>query len=339
MEKTIEDIIRSHINFTYGTSSKGWNTVYCEVCGDGKRTKGPRGGWLFSGDAAFYNCFNCGVEGNFDPTREQPYSENMRNILTSFNIDKKEISSLIYSHKSKDPNYTIPKKTKRIIKILDIPDHFYKLSDAPKDDSIAKLARQLLIEEKRLDPDDYTYYLSTGKCDGCDIKQKTEAKALTNRLIIPIFHNKNMIYYQARLLTGKGAKYLNPDAPKSSILYGMNRLYSNDSDIIFITDGIFDAMHVNGIAILENKMSDQQISYLNKSHKRKVVIPDKNGDSNILADQALELGWEVSVPNWGGNCKDVCEAVKKYGKLYTIYSITSSIYSGIKAAAALRLTK
>ena len=38
-------------------------------------------------------------------------------------------------------------------------------------------------------------------------------------------------------------------------------------------------------------------------------------------DRAIELGWAVSIPNWGESIKDVNDAVKKYGKAGTLLSI------------------
>jgi hypothetical protein len=34
-----------------------------------------------------------------------------------------------------------------------------------------------------------------------------------------------------------------------------------------------------------------------------------------LVDRAVELGWSVSMPEWGNEVKDVNDAVIKYGRL------------------------
>jgi hypothetical protein len=36
---------------------------------------------------------------------------------------------------------------------------------------------------------------------------------------------------------------------------------------------------------------------------------------------ALDNGWSVSMPPWGDGIKDVADAVKKYGRLYTLATI------------------
>jgi hypothetical protein len=43
-----------------------------------------------------------------------------------------------------------------------------------------------------------------------------------------------------------------------------------------------------------------------------------------MCDRALELGYQVSLPNWDSDVKDVNDAVVKYGKLATLLSILHS---------------
>jgi DNA primase len=49
-------------------------------------------------------------------------------------------------------------------------------------------------------------------------------------------------------------------------------------------------------------------------------VPDQDKAGLELIDRAVELGWAVSIPAWE-DCKDVNDAVKKYGRLGTILSI------------------
>jgi hypothetical protein len=42
-----------------------------------------------------------------------------------------------------------------------------------------------------------------------------------------------------------------------------------------------------------------------------------------LVERALELGWAVSMPDWE-DCKDVNDAVIKYGRLATLLTIMQS---------------
>jgi hypothetical protein len=73
-----------------------------------------------------------------------------------------------------------------------------------------------------------------------------------------------------------------------------------------------------------------QIEWLQKSPRRKIVIPDRTPDGIIMANQAIELNWGVSCPDIG-TCKDINEAVIKYGSLYVLASVRDSIYTGFEA--------
>jgi DNA primase len=50
------------------------------------------------------------------------------------------------------------------------------------------------------------------------------------------------------------------------------------------------------------------------------VVPDQDSAGLELIDRAVELGWAVSIPAWE-DCKDVNDAVKKYGRLGTLLTI------------------
>jgi hypothetical protein len=43
-----------------------------------------------------------------------------------------------------------------------------------------------------------------------------------------------------------------------------------------------------------------------------------------LIDRAIEAGWTVSFPVWQETCKDINEAVIKYGKLFVMKSILNA---------------
>ncbi len=318
----IEELIRTYVDF-YKERENGWNSTYCEVCGDGSHTKGRRGGWLFSEECVFYHCFNCGVDGNFDPNREFPFSKNMRNIFDSFGIPKKEYNLIAYISKDvkTTPIYS-PVKIPRI----DIPDHFYLLSKAKRHNLIAEKAIYYLLR-RNINLRKYKFYLSTGNSK-INVGENAKAKSLFGRIIIPFFNKGNLIYYQARALENNSKlRYLDADGSKTSILFNMDELYKITESPLFVTEGVFDAMLVNGCATLENRLSNNQIELLQKSKRRKVIIPDFKSDSQTLVRQALDLGWEVSFPELG-DMKDISAASEKYGILYTLVSVMNNIKEG-----------
>lgn len=334
--KTAEDLIRENITFQV-PSSTGWNKVYCEVCGDGTKTKGPRGGWAFSDGVAFYNCFNCGVDGSLDFSREYPLSKSMPKILTAFGIPKEVYYPIIMESKPSEKKPMVkPKITP--FKFIEPPDYFYLLGEADEDDKIANKAVRYL-EDRKVDPYSYPFYLSTGSSK-MGVREDSTAKAFKNRIIIPALKNGKMYHYQARYIGTKEVKdkYLNADIPMSNVVYFVDRLFENTDRPLYVTEGFFDAYHCNGVSVVTNKLSSNQIEMLERSPREKIIVPDRKGDSHMLAEQAVELGWGLSVPDWG-SCKDVNAAVLEYGKIYVAKTLYESISIGNPARLALARLK
>ena len=70
-------------------------------------------------------------------------------------------------------------------------------------------------------------------------------------------------------------------------------------------------------------MKDHQQTWLNRSYREKIYIPDRSGDASEVARWCLKNGWKMSVPytNLQSNIKDVSDMISAYGKLYTIKAI------------------
>lgn len=334
-----EELVREYVSFTCSPSN-GWWPCYCEVCGDGSRTKGPRGGWLFQDDMAFFNCFNQGCEGSYSPDRENPLSNGMYEALTAFGIPMKDYKLLQLKMRQSAGKPSAKVEIRRVpVKTMPMPDHFYPLATAPDSDRLADRAWAYL-ERRKIDPLKYPFYLSTGVTDeGTDVREMVLAKGLKNRVIIPAFKDGALIYWQARDLTDKAKeKYLNPDVPRSNLMFGMDRLYETVKSPLFVTEGIFDAIHLNGVAVFDNKLTSQQAELLSRSPRRKVIVPDRKGDSKRLAEDAIRSGFGVSIPNWGGE-KDVNAAVIRYGRLYVAKSIVDNIKFGTAAKLVVGMMK
>ena len=123
---------------------------------------------------------------------------------------------------------------------------------------------------------------------------------------------------------------------RDKILFGFEHLFSHIDTPLYVVEGFFDAFKINGVAVFGNKMTETQTEWLNRSPRQKVVIPDRKGDGHILAEQALSLDWSVATPDIG-ECKDVDEAITRYGKLYVIRAIVDQTHTGFFAKTAVRL--
>lgn len=334
--ETIEDIIRSHVPFMHGVTSKGWHRVYCEVCGDGSRTKGPRGGWNFVDTACFYNCFNCGVEGSYDPAREHPMSKDMYKVFQAFGIPANEYKILELRH---NPDKKVVVKKKVTLPKLDIPDYFKPLAEFDPDDEYANSARKFLWDKHRITDKDYTFYLSTGKTTSPSKDDQYWAKYLRTRIIIPAFYKGRMIYWQARIFIGEDAnKYVSaPNVQNSyAVMYGMDNIYTSPDKPLYITEGFFDAWHLGGVAVMTNTMKHAKLEILSRTTRPKIVVPDLNEDGYNLASQAVSQGWGVSIPDIYP-AVDISQAITMFGKLYVLKTIVKNTHYRYKAEVMLRL--
>lgn len=332
--ENIEELVRDNASFSGSVSSGGWERLYCEVCGDGARTKGPRGAFLFEGDVCFYNCFNCGIDGSFDPNREVACSRDMWEILTSFGIQPREFKK-IEEHAKKQQGIKVVKRQPIVIPTIDpIPDFFKLLRDFPEDNLIAD--RRFLWENYKMTQDDYPFYLSTGK----SAAQSVQAKQLRPRIIIPAFYRGDMVYWQARLFVGESQnKYVSASVKSAgNVVFGMDNLHIHRHRPLYITEGFFDSWHVDGVAVMTNRMKKGRIDVINRSPRQKVILPDQNDDGMNLADQGIELGWGVALPKIYPET-DICKAINRFGKLYVMKSIIDNTHYGDRAKMSLRMFK
>ena len=94
-----------------------------------------------------------------------------------------------------------------------------------------------------------------------------------------------------------------------------------------VCEGQVDAIHVDGCALGGSEINDAQALLINKLNKDIIVVPDRDRAGSKLVEQAIERGWGVSLPEWPQDINDIGDAVDKYGRLYTLYSIANAAES------------
>ena len=72
------------------------------------------------------------------------------------------------------------------------------------------------------------------------------------------------------------------------------------------------------------EIGPNQAPQISQLQREVIVLADRDDAGIKMVDQALELGWSVAFPEWADGIKDVNDAVKHYGRLYTLYSIINS---------------
>lgn len=137
-------------------------------------------------------------------------------------------------------------------------------------------------------------------------------------IIVPYTYQGKNVGSTIRFIDNRIPKFINDQQP--------GYVYNIDSQkpewqVCIVTEGIFDALSIDGVALMHDDISNEQAIVLAQLNKKIIVVPDIDTTGLKITDRALELGYHVSIPKWHNGVKDVNDAVIKYGKLPTLLSI------------------
>ena len=280
----------------------GWNTMDCPMCSD----KRKRGGLITTGAKISYNCFNCGYTTGWEPnpTLGKKYKD-LATILgaNQQDIHKVTIELLKYAEELEtetetDYVYNLQKFTTE-----QIPDTASAVDDLEDGHAVKEYAKQRGL----LGLYPLLYFNNN---------------LYKQRLVVPFTYNNEVVGWTGRHISPpdkQTPKYLHKMQP--GYVFNIDRFADSKREIVIVTEGEFDAILVDGIAIQGNSVGPEQAHLIEKLGKRIIVCPDRDKAGIELMLQAAELGWEVSFPPWHIDCKDAADAVNMYGRLATISSI------------------
>lgn len=305
----IQQTVNQFLPLKKKNTPSGWisfNAPCCHHRGE-NIDKRMRGGLLFSGEGFQYHCFNCNFKAGWTPGKL--FSKNSKELLKWFGIPDSEIQKLnLVVLKTKED---IPKPEKIISFDLEerpLPDGTVKISDllnaGYQDENFLQVVEYLLIKRKvELEWFDWMW---------------TDAAGYNDRVIIPFYNQGKVVGWTGRKISDGKPKYLTSTQP--GYVFNIDR-QNVDRKYIIVVEGQFDAIAVDGCAIMHNEPNDTQVARINQQNKEVIVVPDRDKPGAKLVKAALENNWSVSLPDWGAEIKDVADAVKIYGRLYTLYSI------------------
>jgi DNA primase len=151
-----------------------------------------------------------------------------------------------------------------------------------------------------------------------------EYLGLNQRIILPYTYENKLVGYLARYagtVPEKVRKYIRK-AP-AEYVFGLDNISLN-SEYIIVSEGEFDALFTQGVSVGSNNISERQIQLIEELNIEPVVIPDRDLAGRDLVMRAADYGWSASFPEWE-DCKDVSDAVLKYGRLFAVYSILQAV--------------
>lgn len=305
-----------------------WVKRDCPVCLNGASGR-VRGSYIFDNDNFAFHCFNCDFKTNWKPgykinsklsdfLQKVGASSNeimqltimANDIIENGNFEKPEISnSAIYQ---KITQRQLPSTAKSFLE--------WGNSNPPQD--FVKVLNHVFERNPYLF--DLDLYWSPDKNND-----------LNYRYLLPYYVNGEIVGYSGRdTRPYSKLKYYNQIS--TSTFYNFDLLNDPNIKTLFVTEGLFDAALMGGLGSNNYKMTDIQINQLlhaKERGKRIVIVPDRDKDGLESINQALEHGFEVSLPDWGTKrtsngvefIKDFEEASKTYGRLFCTLLLHKSI--------------
>lgn len=311
----ITDNILANLPWKRKNTPSGWvsfNAVCCHNNGEKADTRG-RGGILHnSDDTISYHCFNCGFTASWQPGRRINFK--MRRLMSWLGLADEEIRRLsLFALSQLDQNQEVKKE-----ELKELPK--FEPREACPGKSILTWLNEGFINDNIEQA--IAYLDSRGLSDRLDQFYWTNDEKLSNRVLVPFTWLGKDVGYSGRLFAKGALKYLS-NYP-SNMIWGYDQ-QKKDAKFCLVVEGLLDAVSVDGIAICNNEVSDQQALMIESLDKEIIVIPDKDEPGKKLIKSAMEYGWNVAFPDWQEDIKDVADAVARYGQLFTMKTILDSV--------------
>jgi hypothetical protein len=300
----IADTLQTYLPSKRKHTPSGWISFNAPCCDD----KRQRGGFIVNaGDAVSYHCFNCGFKCSWQPGRH--ISQKMNQFMRNLNIPDDVIAQLRLEALRLDDNNTteirsiIPKFEVRALPLDSEP--IDKLLNSPPEKLVPILE---YIVDRKIYPEDYSFYW-------------TPKVGFSNRLIIPFFYKNEIVGWTARAVNDAKPKYLSEQQP--GYVFNLDN-QQDDREFVIVSEGPFDALSIDGCALLGAEIKDSQNWLLKQLNKELILVPDKDHEGPRTVEQAIEYSWSVSMPEWPEGIKDINDAVVKLGRLATLWLIVSA---------------
>jgi hypothetical protein len=303
------------------SSPSGWtsfNAPCCQHRGHSPDTR-KRAGIRFDGNGIVYNCFNCKFTTGWQPG--SPFGEKMKSLARWLGAGEDDVKTMVFEALKTEAEDYEPLEYQPQIEFSnkELPEGSMSLRDWLESAILtdAEISENIMpaidyIISRGFDPLSNDFYWSP-------------ASGYTDRVIVPFRWNGNVVGNTARKIIDGRPKYLSDQHPH--FVFNFDR-QKEDQKYILVCEGPFDALSINGVALLTNDIADQQARIINSLNAEVIVIPDQDEAGLQLIDRAIYYNWSVSFPNWDNDIKDVADAVKKYGRLFVIVDAVKTAQKG-----------
>jgi len=324
MLNIISDFVKTILPAKRKTTPTGWtsfNAPCCQHNGESADTRG-RGGLTANQDGSVsYHCFNCNFKASYQPGRHLTFK--FRKLLTWLGASDNDVNRLVIEairiRELVNPEEVKLEEERVEFKIRELPEgavsfqallSFHLLDDLRNVPPLLNSAVDY-VKARKINTDLYNFYWT----DSLEHK-------LDQRVIIPMIWEGKTIGYTSRA-------FVDDVKPKYYSSYEPNFVFNTnnqrpESKFVIVCEGPFDAMSIDGVAVLGNECSEQQADIIDALGKEVIVVADRDRAGAKLLEKAIEYGWSASFPVWQETCKDVNEAVVKYGKLFVLKAILNA---------------
>ena len=282
----------------------------CPICGDSKKNKSKTRGYLYAVKAnTNFKCHNCGA------------SMSLNNFLKQ--VDPAVHKQYVMEKFKEGHSSRISVITEPVFK-FEAPKFKQKI-DLPKASENPRAAGYLTA--RQLDGNKF-YYAKHFKKFTNKLKHTfDDTKYDEDRIIIPLYYNKNLVGFQGRSIDPSPVKYitvmLDDDAPK---IYGLDNIRRDAP--VYVTEGPFDSTFIrNAIAMCgaDADLTNWGISnpvwvYDNEPRNREIT--------NRIA-KTIDAGHSVVIWPDSIDDKDINDMVMSGLDVQSV--IESNTYSGLQA--------
>jgi len=298
--------ILSYIPQKRKQTSSGWvsfNAPCCVHTGESADRR-SRGGVKQQEDDWSYHCFNCGFTASFVPGR--PVSYKARRLLEWLGVDSVDIERLnLESLKRKS--------------LLDLTAERNTIKQTQIDFDEKEVPEGIELIDPELDQHKhYQQYLDKR---GIVLEYPflvDKKRGPRDRIVVPYTYKNRIVGHTSRYLDNRTPKFINSQQP--GYVFGYDLQKPNWTSAI-VVEGIFDALSISGLACMHETISKEQAQLLKQLKRRIIVVPDQDRAGLSIIDAAVEHKFEVSIPEWPEDVKDVNDAVVQFGVAYTLQQI------------------
>jgi hypothetical protein len=316
-----------------GRTKGNYVTIDCPVCVLNGETpdRKKRCGITRNPDGVGVNCFNCGERLRWKTG--DTLSRRWERFMVALGMPDIEVKRL--SHKALQYRSILEKSPEAMAYIPEV----FTPSFPPK--ALPEGARPFSAwAEEASPPQDFIdaaeYLFSRGEtiATAMDYYWSPSKKgAMNRRVIVPFRHDGQIVGYTARAIDAGTGRY-HMEAP-GDFLFNARAMSIPSRKYIILSEGVFDAIAIDGPGLLGARLNPKQIAWIKSFGKTVIMVPDRDSRGQSMIDVALEQKWRVAFPTtytlgegehqwWESDVKDCAEAVKRYGRLWTLMSIIES---------------